>query len=82
MGLIVAYHGTSRENVDSILKEGFRVGTYFAYAIEDARYFGGECVFAAQFNEDGFRGDNDGWQFHLRDPLAPSEILWFVSSTS
>ena len=74
--MIVAYHGTSEEKVASIQREGFRVGTYFAYDIEDALYFGGSCVFAAQFDESGFRGISDGWQFHLRDTLPPEAILW------
>lgn len=74
MGLI-AYHGTSPENVTSIQKEGFRVGTYFAYRIEEARFWGSR-VFTVQFEESGFRGRSDGWQFHLRDPLPPEAILW------
>ena len=85
--MITAYHGTSEENAASIQKEGFRVGTYFAYDIEDALFFGGSCVLAAEFEESGFRGDrdrgeSDGWQFHLRDLLSPEAILWvryFVS---
>ncbi len=60
--MIVAYHGTSEEKVASIQREGFRVGTYFAYEIEEARFWG-SCVLAAQFEESGFRGENDGWQF-------------------
>ena len=73
--MVIAYHGTRPENVDSILREGFPVGTYFAYNLEDAREFGGPCVFVAKFNEEGFQGIEDGWQFHLREPLAPEAIL-------
>ena len=73
--MIIAFHGTSEENVESILGEGFRVGTYFAHHIGEARHYG-SCIFAVEFREDGFEGDDDGWQFHLRDPLAPSAIRW------
>ncbi len=73
---MIAYHGTSEENAASIQKEGFRVGTYFAFDIEDARHFGGPCVFAVKFHDSGFRGFSDGWQFHLRDPIPPEAILW------
>jgi len=73
---IIAYHGTTRTNAESIAEKGFRVGTYFAYDIDDALYFGGPFVFAAKFQASGFRGLSDGWQFHLRDPLSPKSILW------
>ena len=39
------FHGTSSENVLSILEEGFHEGTWFARHLEDALGFGGEFVF-------------------------------------
>lgn len=74
--MIVAYHGTNRVNAELIIQAGFRVGSYFAYAIGDARYFGGPFVFAAGFDAAGFLGIEDGWQFYLRDPLSSDAILW------
>ncbi len=75
-GVITAYHGTSEENAASIRKEGFRAGTWFAYKIRDAHFFGGPWVFAVRFDDDGFRGSfNDEWQFHLRNSLPPEVIL-------
>ncbi len=73
--MITAYHGTSAENAASIRKEGFRVGTWFAYRIRDAQFFGGPWVFAARFDDEGFSNDVE-WQFHLRNSLPPEEILW------
>jgi hypothetical protein len=71
----VAYHGTATiEARDSILKEGFRKGTYFAYRIKDAQTFGGKYIFEVEFSIDGFQGDENDWQFHLRDPLPPEAI--------
>ena len=78
---VIAYHGTSLENVESILKEGFRVKTYFAWSFQDALAFGGPCVFSARFNEAGFQGNDDGWQFHLRDPLSSDAIVaWEIAA--
>jgi hypothetical protein len=42
---IIWFHGTSRKNVDGILKNGFRKGTWFARHMEDAVTFGGPVVF-------------------------------------
>jgi surface antigen len=40
------YHGTSLENLISIMTTGFRAGTWFARHMEDAFTFGGEvCGF-------------------------------------
>ena len=44
------YHGTSRENADKILVEGFREGTYFAQNVDDALCMGGAYVFAVSFS--------------------------------
>ncbi len=74
---MIAYHGTTRKNAVSIVKEGFRSGTYFAYNVRDAQFFGGPWIFAARFDDDGFRGSyNDKWQFHLQNSLPPGAILW------
>lgn len=71
-----AYHGTSLGNVVSIEKEGFRVGTYFAFKKEDAVAFGGPYVFVVEIPNDWKpMGVSDGWQFHIRDPLPATNIV-------
>lgn len=69
----ICFHGTTKENADKILIEGFNVGTYFANHLEDALAFGGEYVFFVKFKESGFDGPGD-WQFHLRNHLLPDKI--------
>lgn len=66
----ICFHGTTKENADKILTEGFNVGTYFAKHLEDALEFGGEYVFFVKFEGNGF----SGWQFHLRNHLLPDKI--------
>lgn len=85
--MIIAYHGTSVVNAESIKKEGFRPETWFAFEKEYAIRFGGssdglttEVVFTVEFQEDpyfwqGGTGDPaDDWQFHLREWLPPDAI--------
>ncbi len=65
--IIVAYHGTSKENHDKILKSGyFKKGTWFAFDKKDAIHYGGLFVFKCYFNKDEFlNGNKDDWQFFL-----------------
>lgn len=77
-GKIVCYHGTSQENVESILREGFREGSYFAYRVADSLAYGGPYLFAVAFSVDPamWHGEENGFQFHLREAMGPEEILW------
>ena len=74
------YHGTRRENVDSILESGFRVGTYFAFKRNHAAKFGGPYVFSVRLSGDPemWHGPDD-WQFHTTEVVPPSAIsrLWY-----
>lgn len=69
----ICFHGTSKENADKILIEGFNPSTYFAKHLEDALAFGGEYVFYVRFKENGFEGPSE-WQFHLRERVLPDKI--------
>lgn len=76
--MIICFHGTNKAKVKRILREGFRVGTYFARHLEDALKFGGPHVFAVRFEEDGFNNmEKDWWQFHLA-AVVPPEKIWKV----
>ena len=63
------YHGTNKHNAKSILKHGFREGTYFAAHLEDATGYGGEYVFEVILNI-----DCDNWQVCLSNPTPASQI--------
>lgn len=71
------WHGTaSAEKARSILRNGFRKGTYFARNLEDAIEFGGRHVITAQFyvklREGGaFRN----WQIRLDNALSADTIV-------
>lgn len=77
-GKIICYHGTTPANAKSILKEGFRAGSYFAYRVEDSLAYGGPYLFAVAFSADHsmWHGEENGFQFHLREAMGPEEILW------
>ena len=75
--LRICFHGTTEENAEKILAEGFNVGTYFALHLEDAIEFGGESVFFVEFDEGKFNGPVD-WQFHLRERVPPTKIKKLV----
>jgi hypothetical protein len=77
--MMIAYHGTmSREIADKILKEGFKVGTWFAKKnLADALVHGGPYIFTVEFDPAGFKGEKfeGDWQFWLRDSLGPEAIV-------
>jgi hypothetical protein len=65
------FHGTIEENVESILQEGFRIGTYFARHLENAIHMGGEYVFEVFFEKD----PGSGWQAcNFDEIVSPSDI--------
>jgi len=61
------FHGTIEENVESILREGFRIGTYFGRHLEDAIHMGGEWVFEVFFEKD----PGPSWQACNFDRVVP-----------
>ena len=70
---MIAYHGTSSVNASSIQREGFRPGTWFAFAKENAS---GPVIFGVEFSDDVcyWHGVSDGWQFWIRDWIGPKAI--------
>ena len=77
-GKIICYHGTTPENAKSILWDGFKKGSYFAFRVEDSLIFGGPYLFAVAFSADPamWHGEENGFQFHLREAIGVEEILW------
>lgn len=63
------YHGTNKNNAKSILKTGFREGTWFAKHLEDAIGYGGEYVFEVDMEV-----NNEDWQIHMGHDIPTSWI--------
>lgn len=73
---MICYHGTSKENARSILKQGFRPETWFAHHLEDAIGLGGQHVFAVKFDPDRFNNtESDTWQFFLNEWVKLDKIV-------
>jgi hypothetical protein len=65
---MIAYHGTHAENVQFILDQGFRPGSWFAKEPIDALIYGGPCIFSVWFCDSPLLWSGEFcWQFHTRD---------------
>ena len=69
----IYYHGTSKENSESILEEGFRKGSWFAMHLEDAFFYGGPYIFEVEMDIDKEELTYD-WQFWVSIPISPERI--------
>lgn len=67
----ICYHGTNEENAQSILKTGFRYGTWFAASLQDALAFGGPHVFQVVFDFD----EAPNWQFLVDGEIPTDRIV-------
>ena len=63
----IYFHGTNRKNAKSILKNGFRKGTFFADHLEDALCYGGRNIFEVAID------------FKFRKGCRPADFSWQVS---
>lgn len=70
--LKIWFHGTDEKSARSILSTGFRAGTYYAIALEDALEFGGQHVFEVALKVNRLP---DQWQIAMRDPVLPDGII-------
>lgn len=76
--LHILYHGTSKENANKILKDGFDPYTYFAKNLRDAINMGGEYIFEVMFEHkiapnwfENFRC----WQIRNKQHIPPNNIV-------
>jgi len=74
--LQIVFHGTKRLQAKSILKEGFRAGTYFATHLEDPLAFGGNYVFEVAYPSEKIA--EGAWQFVINQRLSPENIVKLV----
>jgi len=79
MTLCICYHGTSKENSESIMKTGFKKWTYFAKHLEDSLGYGGEYVFEVQFDSEKLK---EGWQFINHEIVPIDRIVGLTRYTS
>lgn len=77
--LKIYYHGTNtKKKANSILKNGFNPGTYFADHLEDALYYGGKYVFAVAIDfkfKRGRRPKMFSWQVVSANHISPDKIV-------
>ncbi len=71
----IRFHGTTKENVDIILKTGFKAGTYFGKHLEDAIHMGGDCVFEVLFEE----SPTDYWEYISSEVIPASKIRSLIN---
>lgn len=71
--LRIWYHGTSEANAESIMREGFRRGTYFGECLADALGYGGPYVFEVAFPK-AWRSEA-GWQMTIPEAVGPGRII-------
>ena len=64
------YHGTTEENANKILEEGFRAGTYFTWDLSSALVMGGDHVFEIFVDF-----ETKDWQYRIKEVMPPSKII-------
>lgn len=79
--LIICYHGTSKRNVESIIKNGFNDGTHFTLDLQIALEVGGNYVFRVEFPREyilskvKLNEPPNKWTFPLDKPLPEHRIM-------
>jgi len=69
----VYYHGTTKENAESILETGFKEGTYFTWDLHSALMMGGMYVFGIYFED---KDHTKYWEWITPDPINKDKILY------
>ncbi len=70
----IYYHGTNKRTADLILKEGFRIGTYFTWDLHSSLIMGGKWVFGVYFIDKD--PSNSYWEFITPKLISREEILF------
>jgi len=71
----IVYHGTKKDFVDDILKNGFKPNTYFALNLADALEFGGEYIFYVILKLDE---KDKNWQPRCKRTITPTRICRLI----
>ena len=73
----IYFHGTtSKKKAVSILKTGFRKGTWFANHLEDALHLGGRHIFLVAIEWQGKRAYD--WQICSANRISAKRIVEYV----
>jgi hypothetical protein len=67
--MVLAFHGTNKKGMLSIIQNGFKTHTHFARHLEDSLEFGGSWVFMVEFKK-----IPDNWQFLNKRHIPVSKI--------
>lgn len=70
---MIYYHGTNKENANRILKNGFKIGTYFTWDLHSALVFGGQYIFGVYFPDLNIA---DYWEYRNKEIITPNKILF------
>ena len=70
----IYYHGTSKENSELILKNGFQPLTYFTWDLHSALVMGGMYIFGIYFDD---KDISDYWEWRNTEIILPERILFF-----
>jgi hypothetical protein len=73
--MVIWFHGTNKTNAESIFKNGFEIGTWFARHLEDALAFGGNHVFEVALDENKVNDPEVSWQLHTLEKIGPELII-------
>lgn len=70
----IYYHGTNSKNAKKILKEGFKVGTYFTWDLHSALVMGGNHIFGVYFHNKDIK---DYWEWISNKIIISDKILYY-----
>lgn len=70
---MLVFHGTTKENAESILRTGFNKESWFAFHLEDALAYGGEYVFTVKLDAEKLNNEPD-WQFFTNEHIPKEKI--------
>lgn len=70
----IYYHGTNEENARSILKNGFKEGTYFTWDLHAALVMGGMWIFGIYLEDKS--PEKSYWEWRNSEIIPPTKILY------
>jgi len=68
--MAIWFHGTTKENADIILENGFKAGTFFGKHLEDSIHMGGDCVFEVFFE----KSPTEYWEYVCPEAIPKTKI--------
>jgi len=69
------YHGTTPGNAATILKDGFKKGSYFSKELVSSLVMGGEHIFWAWFDKDPTKC----WEYISEESVGPERVAYLTA---